>query len=400
MKVLLVTNAFPKISESFIFNQYKRLSKKGIEVNILIHSKVNDSDFYPTDDYSNDVIEALVDRIKIKMILKILFAMVSSPAACIKTFKKSLRTFKGETKRAIRASILAAPMSIRQYDVVHFELSGLGVYYYDALPLIKPAKVIVSCRGFEEQVKPLIDPNREQELSRLFLAVDKIHCVSKRMTQNIAPYIEDPTKLFVNHPSIEAGSFQNQWDGSEDSKEERILVTTGRLHWVKGIEFALLAVKRLVDQGLGIKYLVIGDGPEKEKLLFEAAALGLEDDVVFLGYLKNSEVKEIIKSADIYLQPSLSEGLSNATLEAMSMELPVVATDVGGTAEAIEDGVQGFLVLPRSPEAIHDKLKILMQDDALRKQMGEAGRKKILSEFSLERQTRKYLAVFEKLLEK
>ncbi|MDZ7648854.1 MAG: glycosyltransferase [Cytophagales bacterium] len=118
-------------------------------------------------------------------------------------------------------------------------------------------------------------------------------------------------------------------DKLRDSSTPFLFCSTGRLYWKKGFDYALLAMKELKNRGHAFRYEIIGEGIERLKLIFMAHDLGLQDEIVFLGSLPGSEVKSRLEKCDIYVLPSLSEGISNAVLEAMAMQLPVVSTRAG-----------------------------------------------------------------------
>jgi glycosyltransferase involved in cell wall biosynthesis len=103
--------------------------------------------------------------------------------------------------------------------------------------------------------------------------------------------------------------------------------------------------------------------------------------------------------ADVYLSPSLSEGMSNAVLEAMAMAIPVVSTDVGGMPEAIHDGCEGLLVPPRDAAALSEKVALLLCDSQRRRQMGLAGRRQVERNFDLARQLDRFVAAYHDLLQ-
>jgi glycosyltransferase involved in cell wall biosynthesis len=104
-----------------------------------------------------------------------------------------------------------------------------------------------------------------------------------------------------------------------------------------------------------------------------------------------------LRRADVLLHSSLSEGLPNVVLEAMACALPVVATDVGGTREAVCDGVEGFLVPPRDARAAAAALRALWGDPELRGRMGRAGRARVEADFTIDRATDDWVELYERV---
>lgn len=397
MKLLVVTHAFPTLSESFIHNKVLSLIDRGVEVSVLTHSSKNDHHFYDDRHRSIKITKAFISTNIFFLTAGVIKYLLFHPGTFFISLSRSIQSF-GWTIRGFRAWVLAMPILTLKPDIVHFEFSGIAVIYQDTFALLNPIKSIVSCRGTEEHIKPFVDLKRAIELQKMFAVVDKIHCVSHEMAHHITLFGAEAGKLFVNHPSIEPLLFNRK--SSETVNNQKLILSVGSLRWGKGYEYAFMGMQKLLSRNINFQYVIIGGGNELEKLKYEIHALGLVEHVQLLGPQKKDAIIKYLGTADIFLQPSLSEGLSNATLEAMSFELPVVATDVGGTKEAISDGIEGFIVPPRDAIAISEAIKKLIADPALMQKMGKAGRNKILSRFTLERQTQAYLDFYEELVTK
>ena len=168
------------------------------------------------------------------------------------------------------------------------------------------------------------------------------------------------------------------------------VVSIGFLTWVKGHGDGLAAVARLAQEGVPVTYQIIGHDPlpgaamasDRERILYLIHELGLADRVELVGAVSREEVRRRLRESHVLLHPSYSEGIPNAVLEAMACELPVVVTDVGGTREVVTDGVHGFLCPPREPLQLADALRALWQDPSLARRLGEAGRARVVEEFS------------------
>jgi colanic acid/amylovoran biosynthesis glycosyltransferase len=160
-----------------------------------------------------------------------------------------------------------------------------------------------------------------------------------------------------------------------------------------------MAVRCLRDWGVPIRFDIIGEGPDRQRILYTVHDLDLQSDVHLLGKLSPEAIREVLRRSDIFLFSSLSEGISNAVLEAMACGVPVVTTDCGGMREVVGDGVEGFVVPTRDVKAIAYALRKLAIDAELRHQMGKAGRKRVLQEFSLEHQKLQFLKLYTSLLD-
>jgi glycosyltransferase involved in cell wall biosynthesis len=142
---------------------------------------------------------------------------------------------------------------------------------------------------------------------------------------------------------------------------------------------------------------LIGDGPLLGEAESHAAALGISDRVRFWGSRK--DVAERLAKSDAFLLLSDREGFPLSVLEAMRAGLPVIASAVGGIPEAVADGVTGFLVPPRDPETLRDRVERLLADPALRGRIGAAGRKRYEQEFTLSHSFSKTLQVYQDAVE-
>jgi len=147
-----------------------------------------------------------------------------------------------------------------------------------------------------------------------------------------------------------------------------------------------------------IKLILVGGGEEEENLKRLVVEKEVKDDVIFLG--KRSDVNEILKAFDIFVFPSLTEGLPLVVIEAMAVGLPVVASPVGGIPELIIDGENGFLVSPTSEKEVRDAIIKLLKNPFLREKMGKIGRERFEAYFSLPQMVKKYIEVYEEVVRK
>jgi glycosyltransferase involved in cell wall biosynthesis len=166
------------------------------------------------------------------------------------------------------------------------------------------------------------------------------------------------------------------------SREGLVVGAVGRLEEQKGHTHLLAALPELRRQIPDLVVLLVGEGRLEEALRRQVRELGLESTVRFLGTRR--DLPEIFRALDIFVQPSLWEGLPLALLKAMGAGLPVVATRVSGSREAIADGVNGCLVAPGDPEALARAILQLHRQPEVRRRLGDEARGSVAARYSLE----------------
>ena len=175
-----------------------------------------------------------------------------------------------------------------------------------------------------------------------------------------------------------------------------VIGAIGNLSPVKGHTYFLRAAALIKKEIPGVKLLIAGRGSLLDDLKKESVALGLEHNVIFLGY--RGDIPALLQAIDIFILSSISEGLPLSLLEAMACERPVVATNVGGIPEVMNDGETGFLVAARDPDALGDRVLNLLKNNALAGQFGEAGRARVKRDFEIEGMIQRYHELYEKVM--
>ena len=180
--------------------------------------------------------------------------------------------------------------------------------------------------------------------------------------------------------------------------DEIVFGTNARLHVQKGHTYFIEAIKKIVPRFPKVRFLWAGDGPLRESLEQEVKEAGLEQHVQFLGF--RNDIVDLLSAYDIYVLPSLWEGLPNQVLEAMSCGKGVIATAVDGTVEAVDQDKTGLLVPSKNPAALADALLKVLENPILLKNFGAASRKRIEAEFTIEGEIQKFETLFESLYAK
>lgn len=174
--------------------------------------------------------------------------------------------------------------------------------------------------------------------------------------------------------------------------------TMVRLVKEKGVDVLLGALALLKNEGLAVRCLVAGMGPEKWHLQRLVEEYGLSDTVSFLGMVE--DVEAFMSQLSLFVMPSRSEGLSYAILEAMACGKPIIASDVGGIPDLVEPGITGYLVPPDQPQALAQALKRLIFDRPMMELFGSNSRRRVLTEFTAERMVQQTMEVYSEVLQK
>lgn len=178
-----------------------------------------------------------------------------------------------------------------------------------------------------------------------------------------------------------------------------VIGTVGRVEPVKDHRNLAAAFIKLVAEHpecAHARLAIVGDGVLRSTVLEILKDAGMEDYCWLPG--RRDDVSEIIRCFDVFIQPSLAEGISNTVLEAMASGLPVIATDVGGNPELVEHGETGIIVPPADTDALVEAMRGYVSNVGLRDAHGDAGRKRVVAELSIERMLQNYLALYDATL--
>jgi sugar transferase (PEP-CTERM/EpsH1 system associated) len=241
-------------------------------------------------------------------------------------------------------------------------------------------------------------PWRRRFLRRIsYSCADRLFCVSRELKDHYScqlamkpssfRVIENGVDVEQFRPNSQARSYvRSKLAASPDSV---VIGSVGRLDPVKDHITLLRAADAALSCGVDLRLVIVGDGPQRpilEQELSDRPALACR--TVLPGELTN--VCDWLNGFDIFVLPSLSEGLSNTLLEAMASGVAPIATAVGGNCEVIEDGRSGVLVSPGRVNEIRDGLIRLLRDKERRAEIGKNARQRVISNFSLERMLKRY----------
>jgi glycosyltransferase involved in cell wall biosynthesis len=212
----------------------------------------------------------------------------------------------------------------------------------------------------------------------------------------------DATKLRTIYNGIDLKRFNNkpaivEYRSSLGIQLDELVVgMVGRMSEQKNYKTLLEAAKVVVRQVLNVRFILVGDGPERKALELRVAGCELKDKVIFVGHRKDAD--SLMRVFDVGVLSSHYEGCPNVILEYMACSKPVVASDVGGCKELVVEGETGFIVSSADPGAMADRLLRLLKDEPLRMRMGAAGRKRAEENFISEKMARNTEQLYGELL--
>jgi len=228
--------------------------------------------------------------------------------------------------------------------------------------------------------------------------------VSRQIQRSLEAGGVRPERLRTLYSGLDLTRVKDQGDGRDVRRrfgvpaEAVVLGTVANLFERKGYEVMIEALPVIVNTSPAVHYLIVGTGDAayEARLRAMAEVLGLESRVHFAGF--QDSVYPCLAAMDLYVHPALMEGFGIAVLEAMALRKPVVATTTGGVPEIVQDGETGMLVPPGDAKALAKAVSSLLQDPARCKRLGEAGRARVASHFTVEAMMDQLVSGYESLL--
>jgi glycosyltransferase involved in cell wall biosynthesis len=231
---------------------------------------------------------------------------------------------------------------------------------------------------------------------------ERVICVSPDLEQECLALGVPAERCALVENAIDVEEFSRQRSVEEAKAQQamspgRLVVgAVGRLSAEKGFDLLIRAADRLLAGGIDLDLLIVGDGDEQPRLQELIGQLGRGDRIRLLGY--RADLRGLYEAMDCFALSSLREGLPNVLLEAMALEVPVVATRIAGVPRLIGDGVNGLLVNPGSVDELAGALGRVLLDPDLRGRLGRAGRETIETRYSFAARMDRVRDIYDELL--
>lgn len=389
MKIGLVLPAVPGYSETFFRNKINGLKSKGHEVLLIVpYSSIENKNGY------HIVFGPNLNGGSLSKVFNSFIALIKLVFTSFQSLNRfwNLERKSGTNPQAIiKKAIINSHLLKLQLDWLHF---GYATTAIDRELVAKAigAKMAVSFRGFDIGIYPIQHPGCYQ---KLWEHVNLVHTISNDLLEE-AIQLGMPKEIpFVKiTPAIEVAQFKS--DAREYFKDGVIkLLTVGRLHWKKGLEYTLEALSLLKKRGFKIEYTIAGTGAELERLIYAAYQFDLAEEVKFIGVIPHEAVATHMATSDIYIQYSVQEGFCNAVLEAQAAGMLCVVSDAEGLSENVLHEITGWVVPKRQPELLATQLETLIRlPETILKSTSERAVNRVINEFNLEKQQNAFEAFY------
>ena len=289
---------------------------------------------------------------------------------------------------------------LQDCDVIHAHFGPDG---RAALPaaVMSRLPLVVTFHGYD--VGRIAQKHGAHFYALLFREGSAFMCVSEYLRERVIALGAPAEKTVLQYINSSVGDVPYRERTHRDGEPIRVL-TVARLTEKKGLEYSIEAVRRLVADGVDVRYSIVGKGPLRPQLTRIVTSAGLDGVVKLRGALPRPEVLRLLDSAHLFMLTSVTaadgdtEGLPVVLREAQAAGLPVLTTDHAGNPEAIEDGVSGFLVPERDVDALAERLAYLIDNPHTWPEMGRAGRKFVEEMFDIRKLNRRLVSIYEDVI--
>lgn len=375
-----ILDKFLPISEIWIYSQIKGLEKLGVKSEIFCHQIINDDIFHHFPVYSYE------------------------SSLFLKKFWFNRLSKKLKTDRVLL--YWTEILKKRKIDLVHSQF-GWPAKKGLALAKKKGIPFIVTFYGSDVTRNPIKKTLKFLEyrkgLPDIFDGAQKILCTSRFLKENLIQLGAPEEKVQIWHLGVDLGLFKKQ---PKESKKFKI-VSCGRFVVWKGQKYLILALPKVLEKHSQVEVVFIGEGETLEECKRLVKKLNLKDKVIFRGKIPNSsDVAYEMATSDLIVHPSFTaqDGTNDACgmvlAEAGACQVPAVASRSGGICEVVQDEKTGFLVEEKNISQIAEKIITFIENENLRKKMGQAAQKYVQENFDLEKQTSELKKIYEQVIKK
>ena len=412
LRILVLVNTFPVISETFILDHITALMDGGCDVEILarwreqvypLQPVVNEYRLLERTTYLSDIEHSIPEN-KLRRMAAALKTIGRQAAKNPSAVAKSLNVFSAGLQALTLRPLLRSDFFLnkRRFDIIHCHFGPNGILA-DELKRFGAfsGKILTSFHGYD--LTRFVRQNGSRAYDDLFSHGDLFLPVNQRFKDELMRLGCSESKVLVHYLGIDSQKFTYTARSSPKPSERLKAISVGRLVEKKGFRFSIEAVAKIAASRPEILYSIVGDGPQRESLHNRIADLGLKEKVRILGWKSREEVVTLMAEADLFLAPSVKssdgdqEGIPVVLMEAMAIGVPVISTFHGGIPELVENGRSGYLVPERNVDALAVAIDRAMCRPQERDRFTRAARARVEKDFDARHQNKRLLDVYRKL---
>ena len=389
-KIAYLLHNFPGITDTFIRREIRSLQKAGTEVRVISVWRPTSSQTTPEilAEWTSET-DFVLPRSSASILMTMIGAAVRHPMRFLATFwlafsmsRPGLRGITYQLFYFCEAILAAELLRKRNIDHVHNHIGDQSGTVTMLAAKFAGIEYSITFHGWPVFFDAKYSRIKEKVRAAHFTRAISYFCQSQLM---MFSQCDDPRPFRVVHCGLSIDRYRYR----PPREQVETLFCAARLSPEKGISFLIKALKLLADGGHVLHLRLAGNGPSREALEAMAKNFGISANVKFLGFLDEDEIIGELRSADLFVLPSFIEGLPVSAMEALAVGVPVIATNIAGTSELVEDGRTGMLVRPSDAQALADAVLRMAKDHQFRLRVAECGRRKVVEEFDVDKECAK-----------
>jgi glycosyltransferase involved in cell wall biosynthesis len=400
MRVALVSGAMPKsfrqIPLSFVFDEAYELSRHGVEI-CVVRTSDERRDFYAC----NMHFHGLERKFDLEVIP---FSLANA------IFPSVFLAKPWSSYRAYRYGLNIARVAKKhEAHIIHAHFAYPEGFAALLAKCETKKKLIVTLHGYDILTEPTIgygirlDQTYDKMVRRVLKGADAVIAASTATYAEALNAGVEERSLYLIPNGVDVDRFNPSLDGSIIRKKygirDKFTVFAIRHHVPKnGLKYLIRAIPMVKEKIPNVVFVIGGDGPLRPYHELLTKSLSVSDSVIFVGQIAQEELPYYYATCDVSVIPSVVEAFGLVTIESMSCGKPVIGSKVGGIPDVIEDGVNGFLVKPKDPEAIAEKIILLAEHRDVARKMGKECRKRAETKFSIDRRIDKIIELYHKVV--
>jgi len=395
MKIGIYAGTIPP--EVFIENLANGLADNGYKVFIYGKSAERNYKFS-----SSSIIQRKVSITKIEVLKYFIYALIrliiNQPLSYL-TIIKIIRNNSKSWIHFLQRSCRILPPILDNLDIFHIQWAKTLVQYPEFIEKLT-CPIVLSLRGTHINVSPLSDEQLASSYKKYFPKIHGFHAVSQSILKEAGKYGADNNNITVIKPAVNEELLHYNKNNINNSGANILhIISIGRCHWIKGYTHALDAMAILKQENVQFQYTIIAGSRDHENILYQINDLGVSECVTFINGLPHEEAICQLSGSDLFLLPSLEEGISNAVLEAMALGVPVISTDCGGMREVIKNSENGYIVPVRDPNSMAGAIQNFIHlDEKNKTKIIQNARETIIQNHLLSHQIDMFKSLYRKIL--